>query len=324
MISSIVSPEAIQAATQRIRPYILHTPVEYSPWLSRHCEAEVWLKLEHLQITGSFKLRGAANKLLSLLPAQRAQGVITASTGNHAAAVAYIADRLGLPATIYLPETVAPTKVSQLRYYEVELRYHGQDAIEAEREARRVAEAAGRPYVSPYNDAEVIAGQGSIGPELLRQVPTLDTVLVPVGGGGLMGGMAAYLKARRPEVRVVGCQPRHSAVMYESVQAGRILDLPSLPTWSDGTAGGLEAESLTFPLCQQGVDAWELLAEAEIEAGLRFLLETHYFLVEGAAALSVAALLRAPQRYRGRRVVLILCGRKLSLSQLATLLAPEA
>ena len=312
---------AIQLATQRIRPYVLHTPMEYSPWLSEQCEAEVWLKLEHLQITGSFKLRGAANKLLSLDTATQARGVITASTGNHAAAVAYIADRLGMPATIYLPETVSPTKVDQLSPYQVELRYHGQDAIETEHEARRVAEAEQRPYVSPYNDAEVIAGQGSIGPELLRQVPTLDSVLVPVGGGGLIGGIASYLKARRPQTQVVGCQPHNSAVMYQSVQAGEVLDLPSEPTLSDGTAGGLESDSLTFPLCRDLVDDWCLLSEAEIRRGLQFLLEKHYFLVEGAAALSVAALLQDPSRWRGQQVVLILCGRKMGLSQLQQLLS---
>jgi threonine dehydratase len=315
---------AIQAATQRIRSHILTTPVEYSPWLSRLCGGEVWLKLEHLQITGSFKLRGAANKLLSLTAADRQRGVITASTGNHAAAVAYMATRLGISATIYLPETVSPTKVAPLAIYPVELRYHGQDAIEGETEARRVALAEGRPYLSPYNDADIIAGQGSIGPELLRQVPGLDAVLVPVGGGGLIGGIASYLNARGPDVEVIGCQPSHSAVMYESVQAGRILDLPSQPTLSDGTAGGLEGDSLTFPLCQRLVDDWVLLQETEIYDALRWLLETHHFLVEGAAALSVAALRQQPARFQGRKVVLILCGRKLGLPMLHRLSADPA
>ncbi len=312
---------AVQAATQRIRPYVLSTPMEYSPWLSQACQAEVWLKLEHLQITGSFKLRGAANKLLTMDQRAQARGVITASTGNHAAAVAYIADRLGMPATIYLPETVSPTKVEQLAPYRVELRYHGQDAIDTEREARRQSEAEGRPYVSPYNDPEVIAGQGSIAPELLRQLPDLDAVFVPVGGGGLMGGIASYLKARRPQTQLIGCQPKNSAVMYHSVQAGRVLDLPSAPTLSDGTAGGLEANSLTFDLCQRLVDRWVLLSEREIEEGLQFLLEKHYFLVEGAAALSVAALRQAAESLQGKRVVLILCGRKLGLDRLRALLS---
>ncbi|RMG73445.1 MAG: pyridoxal-phosphate dependent enzyme, partial [Bacteroidetes bacterium] len=175
----------VATAATRIAPHILKTPLEYSPWLSRETGAEVWLKMEHLQITGSFKLRGAANKLLSLDAAQRAAGVVTASTGNHGAAVAHIAAQTGVPATIYLPRTVQPAKVAYLSLFEVELVYVGEDSVEAEAAARLAAAQSGRVFVSPYNDAEVIAGQGTLGREILQQLPEVEAVWVPVGGGGL-------------------------------------------------------------------------------------------------------------------------------------------
>lgn len=311
----------VQKARDRIASYIIQTPLEHSPWLSRETGAEVYLKLEHLQTTGSFKLRGAANRLLSLLPEERERGVITASTGNHGAAVAYMADQLGVKATIYLPDNASSTKLDQLKLYAVELVAYGQDSVEAEAEARRVAEAEGRTFISPYNDPYVMAGQGTLGAEVLDQLPDVQQILVPVGGGGLIGGIAGYLQDLAPQVQVVGCQPRNSAVMYQSVQAGKVLDLPSSPTLSDGTAGGLEADSITFPVCQEAVNHWALISEAEIRAGLRFLLEKHYLLVEGAAALSVAALRQEKARYQGQKVVLILCGRKLGLETLQSLLA---
>ncbi|MEM6806927.1 MAG: pyridoxal-phosphate dependent enzyme, partial [Bacteroidota bacterium] len=236
----------IQIAHTRIAPYILRTPVEYSPYLSKICEAEVWLKLEHLQITGSFKLRGATNKVLSLSLEEKERGVITASTGNHGSAFAYIADKLGCKGTIYLPPTAAPTKVEMMRMYRVKLEFFGKDSVDAELEAKRVAAEEGQLFLSPYNDREIVAGQGTIGAELEEQVPHMDAVFVPVGGGGLISGIAGYLKARKLEVEIVGCQPANSAVMYESIKAGKILDIASLPTLSDGTAGGMEPDSITF------------------------------------------------------------------------------
>lgn len=312
--------QAVLTAESRIRPYILETPLEYSPWLSQETGAEVWLKLEHLQRTGSFKLRGAANKLLSLAPAERSEGVITASTGNHGTALAYMADQLAVPATIYLPETVQAAKVAGMQPYQVELKYHGQDSVDSEREARRQADAQGIPFVSPYNDPEIVAGQGTIGWELEKQAPDMDAVFVPVGGGGLIGGIAGYLKATLPNTQVIACQPTHSAVMYESVKAGKVLDIPSLPTLSDGTAGGLEAESITFAMAQQWVDQFELVSEEAIAAALQFLLEKHYYLVEGAAGLSIAALRQNPVPFQGKKVILVLCGRKMGLDTLRQLL----
>ncbi|MEL6674813.1 MAG: threonine/serine dehydratase [Bacteroidota bacterium] len=314
-------PQAILDAEARIRPYILETPLEFSPYLSAQSGAEVWLKLEHLQRTGSFKLRGAANKLLSLSPEASQKGVVTASTGNHAAAFAYMVDQLGLKGTIYLPETAAQTKIDALKAYAVELAFHGTDGLETEMEARRVAESSGRVFVSPYNDPFIIAGQGTIGYEIHQQRPDLDSIIVPVGGGGLISGIAGYLKESLPKLEVIGAQPENSAVMYESVKAGKIVDLPYLPTLSDGTAGGMEADSLTFPLAQQYVDDYILVSEDEIKAGLKLIMQQHYYLIEGAAALSVASVLKEKARFAGKKVVLILCGRKMGFDKLKEILS---
>lgn len=313
----------IQAAAKRIAPYVLRTPVEYSPYLSQLTGAQVWLKLEHIQTTGSFKLRGAANALCSLTAAQREKGVITASSGNHGMAVAYMAHQLGCTARIYLPETVAQAKVDAMKPYSVELHLQGEDAIVSEHLARKTATSQDRAYISPYNDTEVIAGQGTIGVELAEQLPQLESVFVPVGGGGLISGIGAYLKSTLPKVEIIGCQPENSAVMHASVQAGKVLDIPSLPTLSDGTAGGLELDAITLPFCQQYVDTFHLVSEAEIQESLLILLKKHYYLVEGAAALSVASLIQNKKTYRGKNVVLILCGRKMGLDTLRAVIQEE-
>lgn len=310
----------VQKARDRIAPYIIQTPLEYSPWLSQETGAEVYLKLEMLQTTGSFKLRGAANKLLTLSPEEREKGIVTASTGNHGAAVAHIADQIGIKTTLYLPENASATKIAQLELHDVELVRFGDDSVVSEEKAKEVATKEGCIFVSPYNDEAVMAGQGTLAPEILEQLPEVNHILVPVGGGGLIGGIAGYLQYEAPEIEVIGCQPENSAVMYESVKAGRVLDLPSSPTLSDGTAGGVEADSITFGVCQEAVSHWTLVTEEEIKAGLTFLLEKHYLIAEGAAALSIAALRKEAERYRGKHVVLILCGRKLSLEHLKDLL----
>lgn len=314
----------IQAAEARIRPHVLTTPLEHSPVLSEQTGADVWLKLECLQTTGSFKLRGAANKILWASPEQRARGIVTASTGNHGTAVAHMLDRLGAQGTIFVPQNVSVAKVASMRRYaNVRLHYHGQDCIATEEEARRQATEQGLLFVSPYNDLQVVAGQGTIGLELMQQLPTAEVVYVPVGGGGLVSGIAGYLKAVRPQTRVIGCQPHNSAVMYASVQAGKVLDLPSGQTLSDGTAGGIEADTITLAYCQQYVDEFVLLSEAELRRAWRLVLEAHCLLVEGAAALSVAALLKQGRAPAGKQVVLILCGRKMKVETIRELLAEE-
>lgn len=311
--------DGIRAAYQRIRPYVIETPLEYSPALSRETGAEVWLKLEHIQRTGSFKLRGAANKLLQLSRNDWDRGVVTASTGNHGAAVAYMAQQLKRQATVYLPENVAPAKVDFLKAYQPQLVFWGSDSVETERHAREEAEGRGQLFVSPYNDEDIVAGQGTLGVEIVSQLPEVESILVPVGGGGLISGVAAYAKGVQPRIQVTGCQPVNSPVMKASIEAGHIVDIPSLPTLSDGTAGGIEADSITFDLCRQWVDEFLVVNEEEIREALVLLLKKHYLMVEGAAGLSVATLRKYADQYSGKQVVLVLCGRKLGWSHLKDL-----
>jgi len=313
----------VLAAEGRIRSHVRETPLELSPSLSAEADAEVYLKLESHQITGSFKLRGAMNKFLSLSRADRSRPVVTASSGNHAGAVAYTLKELGGTGIIYLPSTVSPAKVEALepyRPYGVELRFVGSDSVEGELEAKRVSREEGLLYISPYSDPQVIGGQGTIAVEIERQLERFDAVFVPVGGGGLISGIAGYFKARSPSVRIVGCQPRASRVMYESLAAGRILDMPSEPTLADGTAGGIDPDAITFPVCQRDVDDMVLVDEEEIAQAMRLAIEKHCMLIEGAAALSIASFRKTRSAYRGQTVVLVVSGKKVSLEILKTLL----
>lgn len=303
----------VKAARSRIAGHIRHTTLEYSPHLSELSKANVYLKLENQQVTGSFKVRGALNKVLSLPKKELAKGVIAASTGNHAAAVAHAVNVAGSSAIIYMPKTVSQVKVDNLSHYNnIEIVLHGKDSVEPELEALRQAEIQGKVYISPYNDEEVIGGQGTIAAEILEDLPAVDSVFVPVGGGGLISGIAGYLKQKKPDAQIIGCQPENSAVMYHSIQAGNVLELASQPTVSDGTAGGMEKDSITFPICQQYVNEFHLVTENEILAALGLLLKHHYMMAEGAAGLSLASLLKNKQQYIGKNVVLIICGNKMS------------
>lgn len=307
-------------ASKRIRPYIRETIVEHSLVLSRIGGANVYCKLENLQHTGSFKARGAMNKLLSLTENELAKGVVTASTGNHGAAVARSVKALGTSGIVFVPEDASPSKVQAIERLGAEVRYHGRDCVESEVYARQVADQKEMAYVPPYNDPQVIGGQGTIGVELAHQLDRIDAVYVSLGGGGLISGIAAYLKSVRPGICIVGCSPENSQVMIQSVQAGEILDLPSLPTLSDGTAGGIEAGSVTFDLCRELVDAYVTVTEDEIKESLRLFMETHHMLIEGAAAVAIASYLKTRERFAGQNVVIVICGANISLKTLKEIL----
>ncbi len=309
-------------AEERIRPHVRETPVDPSPVLGRDSGAEVWLKLENVQLTGSFKLRGAMNKLLSLASDERQRGVVAASSGNHGAAVAYALTTLGCPGLIFVPEDASPAKLAAIRAYGAEVRQGGDDCVVAEARAQAWAEEHRQVYISPYNDPRVMGGQGTVGVELARQLGGVDAVFVSLGGGGLTSGVAGYLKALG-EVEIVACSAENSRVMHESVAAGRILDLPSSPTLSDGTAGGVEAGSITFELCRRLVDRYVLVSEAEIADAMRLVVEHHHQLVEGAAGVAVAGFLKERQRYAGRRVAIVLCGANVSRQTLCEVLCGD-
>ncbi len=311
--------EILQAEYQ-IRPYIRETPLEYSFPLSKLTGSRVFLKLENLQHTGSFKVRGAMNALLSLTPEQRARGVVTASSGNHGIAVAFGLHTLKIHGTVFVPEDTSSTKVAAIRNYGADIRFWSTDCVMTEVYARSYAAQNDMVYISPYNDTHVVGGQGTIGVELCRQIKHVDVVLAALGGGGMISGIAEYLKAVFTHTEVIGCSPENSPVMAKSVQAGQILEMESLPTLSDGTAGGIEQDTITFPLCQRLVDDYILVSEGEIRRAMRLCIETHHMLIEGAASVPLAALLQTPERFREKTVVVVLCGANLSLETLKTIL----
>ncbi|MBT8099586.1 MAG: threonine/serine dehydratase [Gammaproteobacteria bacterium] len=308
-----------RAASDRISELIRETPLVLSEALSAEAGCEVYLKLENRQITGSFKLRGASNRLLTLSEAERRRGAVAASSGNHGAAVACALQKLGEQAIIFVPEQTSSAKVDAIRRYGGDVRYFGTDGLDTEQHARQYAAEQDMLYLSPYNDAEVIAGQGSCGVEILQQLPDVDCAYIAVGGGGLMGGVGSVLKHHNPNVRLVACQPAASAVMAHSVDAGRILDLESGPTLSDGTAGGIEADAITFELCRQLCDEFVLVSEAEIAAAMRLYQRSEGEAIEGAAGVAIAALMSSTRPAAGQKVVVIICGGNVSDATLASI-----
>jgi threonine dehydratase len=299
----------ILRAQQRIRGFVQTTPLERSAQLSNHCDADVLLKYECAQTTGSFKLRGATNALRSL-PA--GSHVITCSAGNHALGVAHAAAALNMHATIVLPTWASAAKVEALRRYPVELLMIGASYDEAEAHALTLAAEQGRQFISPYNDSAVIAGQGTLALEVLEQAPEIDTLIVAVGGGGLASGVGLWCRAVNPAMRIIGVQAEHSAAMHASLQAGRIVTTRDDPTLADGLAGGIEPGSITFPLVQRLIDDIVLVSEAEIAAAMRWLIDEHHVIVEGSGAVPLAALLHGRIDIRSTRTAVLLCGRNVS------------
>ena len=298
---------AINQAENRIRKYIRTTPLEYTNHLSTKGKAKVYLKLENIQHTGSFKVRGAFSKLSSLSNKEMDKGIITASTGNHGMATAFALEKLGGYGTIYLPENVDQLKSDKLRQFEIELVFYGKDSADTETYAREIANSKDVTFISPYNDIEIIAGQGTIGVELHKQLDKIDHVFVTVGGGGLISGIATYLKSINSEVKVHGCHPENSPVMYKSIKSGRIISMVSKETLSDGSAGGIEEGSITFELCQKLIDDFVLISEDEIKEGIKFVFDNHQQVIEGAAAVAVSGFRKIKNKIEGN-VVIVICG----------------
>jgi len=304
--------QLVLAAHSRIRDSVLETPLEDVSAIFPEIPARIFFKLENLQHTGSFKLRGATNKILSLTPAQAAAGVIAASNGNHGIGVAAAAGRAGIAAEVYVSSHVSPGKAQRMEQLGARVHRAGDDPLAAEVAARAAAEQSGKVFISPYNDMEVLAGQGTIAVELLRQLPQIDAVFVAVGGGGLIGGIGAYMKHASPATEVVGCWPENSPVMYESIKAGKILDVPEQPTLSESTAGGLEPGSVTLEVCRRVIDHSILVSEDEILAAMRRVRSTKGWLIEGAAGVALAAFLKEAERYKNKTAVIVICGGNLS------------
>lgn len=274
--------------------------------------ARVFFKMENLQRTGSFKLRGATNKILLLSKSHAAAGVIAASNGNHGLAVAAAARQAGIAAEVFVSEHVSPGKAQRIEQMGAMIRRFGTDPLEAEVAARAAAEKSGKVFISPYNDLDVMAGQGTIAVELVQQLGSLDAVFVAVGGGGLAGGIGTYLKSALLQAEVVGCWPQNSPVLHESIKAGRIIDADERPTLSESTAGGLEPGSVTLEVCSRVIDRSVLVSEDEILSAMRLVRDAKGWLIEGAAGVAVAALQKEIGHYQGKTVAVIICGQNLS------------
>ena len=306
-------PQLVLDAIERCRDYLLPTPLEYSMYLSDRIEGEVWLKLDLMQRTASFKFRGAVNKILSLTETELDKGVVSTSAGNYALAVAEAVKIRDRRATIYVAEDLEPSRLALLRSHGLDLVIHGEHAWDAEKEARRVAKEQDKTYVSPYNDPVVVGGQGTCGYEISEQLPDLDAALFACGGGGLLTGSAGWLKSHNPKIEAFGVSPKNSPVMYESMRANEIVEMETSPTLADTCAGGVDLDSITLPLCRRYVEEILLLTESEIEASIRLLFEQHRLVVEGSGALSVWGLLKHKERFKGKKVVLVVCGRNINL-----------
>jgi len=312
--------EDIRAAEQRISGSVVRTPMLKSRTLSELIGAEIWLKFENLQFTAAYKERGALNKLLQLTPEERKRGVIAASAGNHAQAVAYHGDRLGIPTVIVMPEPTPTIKVTQTAGHGAEVILHGPMFDDAYAYARQLEREKGYVFVHPFDDPQIIAGAGTLGIEMLEDAPDLDTIVVPIGGGGLMSGISIAARSIKPNIELIGVE----AELYPSMKCA--VDGCSLPLGGDTLAEGIavkEPGKLTSQILKEMVDDIQLVPEREIERAVAMLVGIEKTVVEGAGASGLAALLAEPERYAGKKVATILCGGNIDTHLLANVLVRD-
>ena len=310
----------VREARERVDGVARHTPLERSRTFSEMSGADVRLKLENFQRTGAFKIRGAMNRIQTLSETEREAGVVTASAGNHAQGVALAARRAGVDATVVMPKFAPVSKVKATRGYGASVRLEGVDYDEAQAAAHELERAEGRTYVHAFNDRVVMAGQGTLGLEIVDDCPELDTVVVPVGGGGLISGVAVAVKAQLPDVRVVGVQAEGAASAAKSLEAGEVREIDSVDTIADGIATRAVGEE-TLEIMAEHVDEVVTVDDREIALALTLLLERSKTLVEGAGAVSLAAVLSEAFAYDdGETVVAALCGGNIDLNRLGTVI----
>jgi threonine dehydratase len=299
----------VEEASRRIWSVALWTELSYSPDISSLTGTRLYFKWENQQPTGSFKIRGAANKILANLEACRQHGVVAASTGNHGLATAYLCQKENLNLALFVPESISELKRQKLQANGAALTLVNGPCEKAEALARQVALRGRKIFVSPYNDEQVIAGQGTCGLEILTELPEVEEVVVPVGGGGLISGLAVYLKEKKPGLMITGVEPENSAFIKHSLESGHLRnDFPEKPTLAEAVAGGLEEGSLTFDLIKRYVDRVITVKEEEIAEAIRWLFRYHGKKVEGAGALSLAAVISSPGLFTGRQVVAVVSG----------------
>jgi threonine dehydratase len=314
-------PQLVREAYERTRDYLSPTPLEYSRYLSAEIEGDVWLKLDSMQKTSSFKFRGAINKILTLTEEELEKGVVSASTGNYALAVAEAMRLRGRRATIYVARDMEDSRLELLRSHGLDLVIAGDLAWDAEKEARRVGEDEDKIYVSPYNDPIVVGGQGTCGYEISQQLPDVDAAFFACGAGGLLTGSSGWLKFHNPEIQAYGVSPANSPVMYESMRSNKMIEMDTEPTLADTCAGCVDMDSITLDLIQRHVDDIVLLTESEIEASIRLLFEQHRLVVEGSGALGVGGMLKRKEPFKGKKVVAVVCGRNIDLEVFKKIIA---
>jgi threonine dehydratase len=314
---SHLSLSHVLAAARRIAPLVLRTPLTDSPPLAAEAgAAAVHLKLECLQNTGAFKVRGASNRILSLAEEERARGVITFSTGNHGKAVSYVAGRLGIPAVVCVSEHVPRYRVDKIRALGAEVLVKGDSQDEAELEYERVRADRGMIPVVPFDDPYVVAGQGTIGLEMMSDEPELDTILVPLSGGGLLGGVALATKLINPRIRVIGVSISRSPAMLRSLEAGKPVAVEERDTLADSLLGGIGTENrYTLPLIEKYVDEHVEIHEPEVERAMYYAMSEHSLVVEGGAAVGIAALQTGKVAAENERVGIVVSGSSVELSQ---------
>jgi threonine dehydratase len=299
----------IEAARSTIRPYARKTELSFSPDLSVELDARIYFKWENHQPTGSFKIRGACNKILANLPDCQKKGVISASTGNHGLAVAFVCQQEKLDLTLYVPASISSLKRQKLEATGARLIFVDGTCEQAETQARQEAGSNGQIFVSPYNDEQVVAGQGTCGLEILEDLPEMEEVMVPVGGGGLIGGVAVYLKTLKPAIKITGIEPENSAFIKNSLDRGFLTnDFREKPTIAEAVAGGLEEGAITFDLIRKYVDRVITVKEQAIYQAIRLLFKHHQEKIEGAGALALAGLISYPEIFSGKKVVTVVSG----------------
>jgi len=313
----------IPAAADRVHAHLDATPVERASYLEA-ADQFVFLKCEHRQPTGSFKARGALNAISQLSGVTRERGIITTSTGNHGMAVAWTVRKLGGRAIVYTHSKASAAKIARIQQLGASVRLIDEDYLQIVGQARDDAEREGLLYVPPYDDMAVIAGQGTAAVELLEQAGDLDALFVTVGGGGLIAGMAAWLKDRKPGVVVYGCLPEHSPDVAVGARGGDMSAVEHPATLSDGSAGAILPDSITIDLCRQLVDEFVLVSELEIAAELRAYIDARHELIEGSAAVALAAFRRLQSKLHGRRVAIVVCGANISSDSLQRALEMSA
>ena len=307
----------VYRARQRITTVVTRTPVIRSSLLTERVGASVYLKAESLQKTGSFKIRGATNKMLGLSTEEKARGVVTVSSGNHGRAVAYIAQQLGINAVICMSMRVPRNKLDAIKRLGAEVVVTGDSYEQAEIHALQLQEERRLTLIDPFDDPLVIAGQGTIGLELLEDMPEIDTAIVPLSGGGLISGIALALKSASPSIRVIGVTMDRAPVMYHSLRAGAPIDMTEEDTIADALVGNIGVNNkYTFRMVQEYVDDTVLVSDEEIATAMAFALEEHHLVVEGGGAVGIAALLHRRVNGLGRNVVVVLSGSSVDLSLL--------